>query len=82
MIHTLTKSADFNAQIRERNEEVLKVLCQLRNQDVEHPAIVEELQEIKEAAQLEREMKMTRWTELLVPNNLRRLFIGVMLQVL
>ncbi|KAJ8656085.1 hypothetical protein O0I10_008308 [Lichtheimia ornata] len=67
--------------LRERNEDVLKVLCQLRNQDAEHPAIVQEMEEIKAAAQQEREMKMTRWTELLVPNNLRRLLIGVFLQV-
>ena len=81
-IHThIDNSADFDAQIRERNDQVLKVLCQLRNQDAEHPAIVQEMQEINAAAQQEREMKMTRWTELLVPNNLRRLFIGVMLQV-
>lgn len=74
-------SADLNAQIRDRNEDVLKVLCQLRNQDAEHPAILQEMEEIKAAAQQEREMKMTRWTELLIPNNLRRLLIGVFLQV-
>ncbi|KAI9317407.1 general substrate transporter [Dichotomocladium elegans] len=67
--------------LRNRDEQVLSTLCKLRDKSPEDPAILEELKEIQDAIELERESKSTRWTEILAPNNLHRLFLGVMLQV-
>lgn len=66
---------------RNRDEDVLKTLCRLRDLPQDDPRIQEEYQEIQAAIELERESKSSRWTEILVPNNMRRLFIGVSLQI-
>ncbi|KAI9488205.1 general substrate transporter [Zychaea mexicana] len=67
--------------LKNRYEKVLKELCFLRDGKEDDPEIQEELQEIRQAVELELEGRKSRWSELLVPNNLRRLFIGVWLQI-
>ncbi|RCH88311.1 hypothetical protein CU098_004910 [Rhizopus stolonifer] len=64
-----------------RTEQVLKNLCRLRGLPEDHPDILEELQEIEAAAELDREAKSGKWTELFQSGNLHRLFIGVWLQI-
>lgn len=67
--------------VRNKDDKVEKELCRLRNLPADDLAIIQELQEIKAAVELEKESKNTRWTEVLVPANLKRLFIGVWLQI-
>ena len=63
------------------DEKVLKTLCFLRDGNENDPQIQEELEEIRQAARVELESRNSKWTELLKPNHLRRLFIGVWLQI-
>ncbi|CAO3645731.1 unnamed protein product [Mucor hiemalis] len=67
--------------LKGRDEDVRKNLIKLRDLPEDHPEINEELEEIKIAAEFERESKSGKWTELFQRSNLHRLFIGVMLQI-
>lgn len=67
--------------LKGRDEDVKKNLMRLRDLPEDHPEIHEELEEIKIAAEFERESKSGKWTELFQRSNLHRLFIGVMLQI-
>lgn len=66
---------------RDKDDKVEKELCRLRNLPADDPTIIQELQEIKDAVEVERESKNTRWSEVIVPSNLKRLFIGIWLQI-
>ncbi|ORY94966.1 general substrate transporter [Syncephalastrum racemosum] len=67
--------------LKDRKEDVIKNLCALRDLPEDHPDIQKELNEINTAIALERESKTSHWREMLEPANLRRLFIGVWLQI-
>ncbi|KAG1144014.1 hypothetical protein G6F37_001778 [Rhizopus arrhizus] len=64
-----------------RKEEVLKNLCKLRDLPADHPEILQELQEIEDAAESDRQATSGKWTELFERENLHRLFLGIMLQI-
>lgn len=64
-----------------RTDDVLKNLCRLRDLPADHPEILQELKEIEDAAELDRQAKSGKWTELFQRENLHRLFIGIMLQI-
>jgi hypothetical protein len=64
-----------------RKEEVLKNLCKLRGLPADHPEILQELQEIEDAAESDRQATSGKWTELFERENLHRLFLGIMLQI-
>ncbi|KAI7857479.1 general substrate transporter [Circinella umbellata] len=67
--------------IKGYDEKVVKTLCFLRNGNENDVEIQEELEEIRQASRVELESRNSKWTELLKPNHLRRLFIGVWLQI-
>ncbi|KAI8139029.1 general substrate transporter [Fennellomyces sp. T-0311] len=67
--------------LRDRYDDVLRTLVFLRDQPEDDPEIVQEIEEIRAAVTLELESKSSRWTEIFIPNNLRRLFIGIWLQI-
>ncbi|KAI9277782.1 general substrate transporter [Sporodiniella umbellata] len=64
-----------------KKEQVLKNLTRLRDLPENHPEIVQELQEIEMAVEMERQATSGKWTELFERENLHRLIIGVMLQI-
>jgi SP family sugar:H+ symporter-like MFS transporter len=58
-----------------------KTLARIRNVPEDDPKVLQEMQEIEQAIELERESKSLRISEIFAANNLRRLFIGCMLQL-
>ncbi|KAI9486579.1 MAG: general substrate transporter [Benjaminiella poitrasii] len=64
-----------------RDEDIKKNLIKLRGLPEDHPEIIEELEEINAAAELDRASKSGKWTEIFEKSNLHRVFIGVMLQI-
>lgn len=67
--------------LRGRKDEVLKNLSKLRDLPTDHPDIIQELQEIEDAAEMDRQASSGKWTELFERENLHRLFLGIMLQI-
>lgn len=57
------------------------VLCKLRNCSENNPEALDELNQIVEAVETEREQDGTRWKELMEPWNRRRLAIGCFMQI-
>ncbi|KAJ2962452.1 hypothetical protein NQZ79_g2349 [Umbelopsis isabellina] len=58
-----------------------KTLARIRDVPEDDPAVLQEMEEIERAIELERESKSLRISEIFAPSNLRRLFIGCMLQL-
>ncbi|RUS22819.1 general substrate transporter [Endogone sp. FLAS-F59071] len=63
-----------------RHEDVRRTLAQLRNLDELDPAITSEMKEIQAAIDAERASSGRKFTEIMQPLNIKRLFIGIMLQ--
>ncbi|KAG2174486.1 hypothetical protein INT44_006749 [Umbelopsis vinacea] len=67
--------------IRDKNEQCRKTIARLRDLPEEDPLVTQEMEEIAAAIELERESKSGRFSEIFQSGNLRRLFIGCMLQL-
>jgi SP family sugar:H+ symporter-like MFS transporter len=65
----------------DKTDECRKTLSRLRDVPEDDPLIIQEMEEISTAIQLERESKSGKFTEIFQAGNLRRLFIGCMLQL-
>ncbi|KAG2172225.1 hypothetical protein INT43_004766 [Umbelopsis isabellina] len=58
-----------------------KTLANIRDVPEDDPSVIQEMEEIERAIELERESKSLRISEIFASSNLRRLFIGCMLQL-
>jgi MFS transporter, SP family, sugar:H+ symporter len=67
--------------IRDKTEQCRKTLARLRDLPEDDPLVTQEMEEIATAIELEKESKSGRFTEIFQAGNLRRLFIGCMLQL-
>lgn len=64
----------------DRYDDVRRTLAQLRDLDESDPAITLEMEEIQAAIDAERAGSGRKFTEITQPINMKRLFIGIMLQ--
>lgn len=67
--------------IRGKTEQCRKTLARLRDVPEDDPLVAAEMEEIERAIELERESKSGAFSEIFQAGNLRRLFIGCMLQL-
>ncbi|KAI9341312.1 general substrate transporter [Pilaira anomala] len=67
--------------LQDRTEEAKVVLCKLRSCSENNPEALDELNQILEAVESEREQDGTIWKELMEPWNRRRLAIGCFMQI-
>jgi MFS family permease len=66
--------------IKGKDETLQKTLVALRDLPEDHPEIIEELHEIHAAAELEKQNKQSKWTELFQPANFHRVLIAIAMQ--
>lgn len=67
---------------KDRSEEAIKVLALLHGKgDVRHPKVLAEWKEIQEQLAEEREQNSTSWSELVRPNILKRVVLGMSVQM-
>jgi hypothetical protein len=67
---------------KDRWDEAMEVLANLHgNGDRNHPKVLAQYQEIEEALALEREQASTSYEELVKPRILKRVFLGMSLQM-
>ncbi|KAL2015958.1 hypothetical protein VTK56DRAFT_4493 [Thermocarpiscus australiensis] len=67
---------------KDRWEEALQVLARLHgNGDVNHPKVLAQYREIEEALQLEREQATSSFKELVAPRMLKRVVLGMSIQM-
>ena len=64
-----------------KTEQCRKALSRLRDVPEDDPLVTQEMEEIEAAIEIERESKSGKFSEIFQSGNLRRLFIGCMLQL-
>ncbi|RCH87459.1 hypothetical protein CU098_007371 [Rhizopus stolonifer] len=67
--------------VKDRNDDVKRELCRLRDLPEDHPEIIEEYEEILAAARFDKESRAGTYKELFERSNFHRLLIGICLQI-